>query len=113
MELNMSKFFANMYGSRPYTVTSNPVEEREKRAVKVLGGLKITSAHIKRVQIGEDLVDVPKIEYVTLLEGQIKEVRNRLREAEMKITRLQNNQNRLINEIRGINAELSNKINLR
>jgi hypothetical protein len=109
----MSKFYANMYGSKHNFVPITPTEEREKRAVKVLGGMKITNSHMKRVQIGEELVDVPKIEFVVLLEGQIKELRSRFRDIEMKIIRLQNNQNRFVNELRSIQVDLNNKINLR
>ncbi len=103
-----------MYGS---TVPSTPkIEtevERQKRAVKVLGGMKIHGSHLKTVRIGEDLIDVPKIEFVKLLEEQIKELRTRLRVAEAKLVRLDNNHSKILSDLNEIRRELAGKVSLR
>ncbi len=87
--------------------------EREKRAVKVLGGMKIHNSHLKTVRIAEDLIDVPKIEFVKLLEDQIKEVRVKLRALESKLIRLENNHSRILSDISEIRRELAGKVSLR
>ena len=102
-----------MYGGHTKSAVVPTAVEGEKRAVKVLGGMKIHNSHLKRVQIGDDLVDVPKIEYIQLLEAQIKESRLRLREAELKIARLGAAQINLSADVRDLKRELHNKVNLR
>lgn len=107
--------FRRMYGSSAVPVQLRPEseEERQKRAVKILGGMKISNSHIKTVRIGEDLIDVPKIEYLHLLEGQVKELRGKLRTVEGKMIRLENNHSRLLSEITALKREILGKVNLR
>jgi hypothetical protein len=104
-----------MYGVGPVMQTSaaEQVAAREKRAVKVLGGMKIHNSHMKQVQIGEDLINVPKIEFVQLLEGQIKELRKKLRVSEHKLDRLESNYSKLATEMSTIRRDSSNRFNFR
>lgn len=99
-----------MYGDKEQ---KQAIAQREKRAVKVLGGMKIHGSHMKRVMINDEFVDVPKIEYVHLLEGQVKEVRNRLRDTEARLYRVQNNQIKLTSELNSIRREMAARTRLR
>ena len=87
--------------------------EREKRAVKVLGGMKVHGTHVKQLEVGDQLIDVPTAAYVKLLEEQIKEVRNQQRELLASHNKLVRKHDRLINELRKVKDELDNKVNLR
>jgi hypothetical protein len=104
--------FRAMYGVNPVERQVQP-DERQKRALKVLGGMKVHNSHIKRVQIGEDLVDVPRIEYLQLLEGQVRELRGQLRAAEGKLTRLEHSQQKLLSNLASLRAEMSGKVIMR
>ena len=111
----MSDFFWNMYGGgnpSPAPKQESPAE-REKRAVKVLAGMKVHNSHVKRVQVGEDMIDVPKVEYVNLLEGQIRELRTNLRDAQSQLSKLTRSHNKLLSEIHDLKQELTRKVNLR
>jgi hypothetical protein len=98
-----------MYGVRSKSpeLISTP-EERQKRATRVLAGMKIHSSHVKTIQIGDDLVDVPKIEYMQLLEKQVRDTREKMRSAENKIERLMKHQSRLADDIKNIKIEFRN-----
>lgn len=87
-------YMSSMYGGSPYarevgTGGSTPKEDPSKAASRVLGGMKIHNSHIKRVEMGGELVDVPKIEYVKLLEQQVKDLRTKVSNMENKVERLQ------------------------
>jgi hypothetical protein len=97
-----------MYGNNPVAV--RPQDAKEKRAVKVLGGMKVHNSHVKRVQIGEDLIDVPKIEYMQLLEGQVRELRGQLRSAESKLLRLEHAHQKILSTFATFRSELSGKV---
>ena len=108
----MSKLYRSMYGrtAKP-TVAAKPeltAEQRSKAASRVLGGMKIHGSHVKQVMIGEDLVDVPKVEYMQLLETQIREARARVKVMEDRYDRLLNHHNKAVSEINRIKAELLN-----
>jgi hypothetical protein len=105
--------YKRMYGAAATPMRVDTEADRQKRAVKVLGGMKVHGSHFKTVMIGEDLIDVPKIEYVNLLEGQIKELRTKVRTLEAKLYRLDNNHSKLLSELSAIRRELSGKISLR
>jgi hypothetical protein len=104
--------FRAMYGVNPIH-RQMPQETKEKRAVKVLGGMKVHNSHIKRVQIGEDLIDVPKIEYMQLLEGQVRELRSQLRAAESKLIRLEHAQQKMLGTFATFRSELAGKVIMR
>jgi hypothetical protein len=75
--------------------------------------MKIHNSHIKRMQIGEELIDVPKIEYVHLLEGQVRELRQKLRIADSRMSRLETQHGRFMSEMDSIKRDLAGKVNLR
>jgi len=107
-------FIRRMYGiSNEIKKIINSEPEREKRAVKVLAGMKIHNSHIKRIQIGDELIDVPKIEYMKLLDGQIKEYRQRTHQLETRMIKIKEQNDRLQEEIRLIKRELNQKNILR
>ena len=105
--------YGRMYGARskqPAVAPAASKESVEKQAARVLGGLKIHNSHVKKVQIGEDLIDVPKIEYVKLLEDQLRNARVRLKEAEIKIERLRTNHTKFSEELRNIRYDFEKRV---
>lgn len=96
----------------PVPKTETPAD-REKRALKVLGGMKVHGTHVKQIDLGDKILDVPTVAYVKLLEAQIKEVRNQHRELQNQHNKLVRQYDRLVNELRNIKDELNNKVNLR
>lgn len=106
-----------MYNRKPMApVAPRPLEtaaEREKRASKVLGGMKVHGSHIKQVEVDGQVFDVPTAAYVKLLEEQVKEVRNQNRELQNGLSKTNRHIDRLVNEIRKIKDELNNKVDLR
>jgi hypothetical protein len=113
-EYLMAEFYRSMYGNGPKVVVTPKIEdEHQKRAVKVLGGMKVHNSHVKQVIIDDELIDVPKIEYVRLLEEQIRETRMRLGALEAKHTRLVNNYNKILGKLQEMSRSLSGKVDLR
>ena len=107
--------YSRMYGSRPSQTKTQPSgPSAEKRATRVLGGMKAQNSHVKTVDIGGgELVTFPRAEYVKVLEDQIKQMRVTVRE-------LQNNNQRLVREISKLydmiarlQQDLANKVDLR
>ena len=111
-------FFSSMYGGNPRDTDSppkpaTPAAVPMAQAHKMLGGLKITGSHIKRIVNGDQVIDVPSAEYVKLLEEQIRELRHQLRDNENKTRRLTNAHNKVLVELERIRQELKTKITLR
>lgn len=93
-----------------------PVEtpaEKEKRAVKVLAGMKVHGSHVMQVEIDGKLVDMPTLAYAKLLEEQVRETRNMHRELQNQHNKLVRQMDRMTNEMRKVKDELANKVNLR
>lgn len=113
--MNISK----IYGHK--SIKQNPVvpvpvpnvPPKEKKPQNVLGGMKIHGSHMKRMQFEDGFVDVPKIEYVRLLEEQITAMRSSQREMNANIQRLYRNITKLQNRIQDIEHDLTNKVDLR
>lgn len=103
----MSDFYPSMYGNNgkkpekkvePTPVPTNPTPVTPP-AHQRLSGLKITSSHMFEVDINGRSVTIPSVAYVKLLEDQVKEFRNLIREQQSKVSRLTNVVQRLSNEI--------------
>jgi len=112
-----SKYIANMYSSTPIVVASKPVVAPEKRATRVLGGMKIHGSHIKNIEVDGEIIDIPRAAYIKLLEEQIKELRRQVtivteRNIRMNTT-IQRMQTSFRDEIRAIRLELDRKIDMR
>ena len=87
--------------------------DREKRAVKVLAGMKVHGSHVKQIEVNGQLMDVPTVAYTKLLEEQIRETRNQQRELHNAHSKMQRAMDRMTNEIRKLKDELANKVDLR
>jgi hypothetical protein len=88
-------------------------EDKEKRAVKVLAGMKVHGSHVKQIEVNGQLLDVPTVAYTKLLEEQIRETRNQQRELHNAHSKMQRAMDRMTNEIRKLKDELANKVDLR
>jgi len=109
-------FYPSMYGGDLYhqkdaKVSTTPTSvARDKMASRVIGGLKAQNAHMKTVEIDGELHSFPRAEYVEQLETQVKEARKKLADMEAKQNRLIKANNRIMNKLREIERDLSNKI---
>jgi predicted transcriptional regulator len=111
-------FFSSMYGGNLYhDKTTKPVTpaavSRDKLASRVIGGMKAQNSHTKTVEIDGELHTFPKAEYVSQLETQLREARNKIRDLETKQGRLIKANNRIMDKIRQIEQDLANKIDIR
>jgi len=114
-------FYSSMYGGSLRHDATAPRKEkpvaatadRMKLASRVIGGMKAQNSHTKTVEIDGDLHTFPTAEYVSQLETQVREARNTIRELQTKQNRLLKNNNRIMEKLRQIEQELSNKIDIR
>lgn len=105
----------DMYG-RSASKQSVPVSssaEKAKAASRVLGGLKGQGTHTKTMEIEGELVSFPRAEYVKLLEDQVKDAKLKIRDLEAKQNRLIRANNKIMEKIRQLEADLKNKVDLR
>lgn len=100
-------------GQAPVAKRPETPAEKEKRAVKVLAGMKVHGSHVRQIEVNGQLMDVPNVSYVKLLEEQIRETRNQQRELQNSHNKMQRAMDRMTNEIRKLKDELANKIDLR
>jgi TolA-binding protein len=109
----MVEFYRSMYGiSAPVkSVINEP--ERQKSPTRVLGGMRVHGSHVKQVFINDELVDVPKIEYVKLLDDQLKQLRERISILEGKYERLMNNHNKVLLRLQALQQALTSKVDRR
>lgn len=78
-------FYANMYGGqRPKPATPAAVAPETPKApppaYQRLSGLKLTNGHMHEVEINGRYVTIPSAAYIKLLEDQIKDFRNTVRQ---------------------------------
>lgn len=110
-------YFSSMYGGsiyrddKPQKVAA-PVSAT-KLASRVIGGMKAQNSHTKTVEIDGELHTFPKAEYVAQMETQLREARNKIRDLETKQQRLIKANNRIMDKLRQIEADLANKIDVR
>lgn len=109
------EIYYRMYGGGPTPTPSAPEKpaDRDKRALKVLGGMKVHGTHVKRIELDGELMEVPTSAYVKLLEDQIKELRRIQRESDSRQARLIRAHNKTVEELKAIRIELQNKIDYR
>lgn len=109
-------FYSSMYGGNLYLDkgSSKPATPtKDKMASRVIGGLKAQNSHTKTLEIDGEYHTFPKAEYVTQMETQLREARNKIRELETKQQRLIKANNRIMDKLREIERELANKIDAR
>ena len=109
-------YLSSMYGGSAYRdkkPVSKPVVSPEKMASRVIGGLKAQNAHLQTFEINGQTVTFPKAEYVSQIETQLKEARNKIRDLETKQARLIKANNTMMNKLREIERELANKLDIR
>lgn len=107
--------YSRMYGARPSQNKPQPgAPGAEKRATRVLGGMKAQNSHVKTVDIGGgELVSFPRAEYVKVLEDQIKQMRNQVRELQNNSQRLTRELSKVYDMMNRLQQELNNKVDLR
>ena len=111
----MSSIYSRMYGgSMRYDNSTSRADSAKadvnKSAVRSLSGMKVHGSHVKQVEIGEQIIDVPKIEYVQLLDTQLKEAREKIKRLEEKLEKSQNNYLKLASAIRDLQREMANTV---
>lgn len=92
-------FISNMYGGSPYSSKEytkqvpddKPVDT--KKISRIIGGMKAQGVTSKTVDIDGELFEIPKMDYIKILEKQISEMRTELRQAQTRIARLSDNLN--------------------
>lgn len=89
------------------------VPETRKSAARVMGGMKASGVHTITVEADGDLYSVPKIEYITTLENNVKELRKEVSRLKEKVSRISNNYNKVVGAIKTLQRELNNKIDKR
>lgn len=106
--------YHRMYSATPVDpAKAKPALTPEKMATRVLGGMKAQNSHTVLVEVDGSLVNLPKTEYVKLLEDQVKQLRDTTRNLESKNNRLNAHVKRVMEDIRALQAEMKNKVNLR
>ena len=107
--------YARLYGARPSQNKVQPGQPgSEKKATRVLGGMKAQGSHVTTVDIGSgQLVTFPRAEYVKVLEDQIKQMRTSVRELQNGNQRLTRELHKIYDMIRTLQQELANKVDLR
>lgn len=84
-----------------------------KAAARVIGGLKGQNSHAHTFEVNGQMVSVPRTEYITALENQVRELKKLVQDQTTKQTRLIKANNRIMEELRQIKADLANKVDLR
>lgn len=109
----MSSIFQRMYSGNLKNDQSSPrppVVDAMKSAARRLGGMKVHGSHVKQVEVGDQIIDVPTIEYVRLLESQLKELKDKVRKLEDKDISKDNRINRLNSAVRDISRDMENVV---
>lgn len=79
-------YMLRMYGNN---IQADNEIKNDKKLSRVIGGIKAQGADHRLVNIDNQDIEIPKIEYIRILEQQIKEIRNKNHILENKVSRLQ------------------------
>ena len=106
----MDNFVFTMYGSDPYYKIEEPVKNQievdsAKKLSKVIGGMKAQGSDCRIIDIGGQDIEMPRMEYVRILEQQIKELRNKMNIMDQKVQRLVDQNNSLTSKLKNIEDE--------
>lgn len=106
--------YSRIYGKTPKDKKSPEpqIKDDGKAATRVLAGLKVQNAHMQRVELPDGKnIDIPKMEYVHLLDKQVRDLRDENRDLKIKnekyegkIARLEATVNKFYNEFRDLKA---------
>lgn len=80
-------------------IEKNNTEQTEKKISRQIGGMKAQGVTSISVDINGNLVALPKMNYVELLEAQIRELRNTVQNFEKILIKTNNRIQRLENKI--------------
>lgn len=112
--MNPEDLYRRMYGpSAGNQPTQKQTSPRDKLASRVLGGMKAQNSHTKVVEFDGELVTLPRAEYIKVLEDQIRQMRATVRELENKYSRSLRSVAKVQEDIRRLEQELRNKVDLR
>jgi len=94
-------FLYDMYG---------PQEEQkeEPKAYQQLAGLKLTGSHEYILDINGKTIRVANSSYVGLLEKQIRELKNEIRNLQTSMNRLARAHNKSVDDMQKINSKITN-----
>lgn len=87
------------YGSISGSSTSDTKVSPDKKISRQIGGMKAQGVTSIAVDVGGNLIAFPKMEYVELLEAQIKELRNSVQNYEKILIKTNNRIQKLENKI--------------
>ncbi len=98
---------------KPFSHPNDSIKATDKKTSRVIGGMKAAGVHSVSVEINGQSYSVPRYEYVKILEQDLKETRNKVRQLEDKISRMSRNYNKLVEVIRKMQRDLNNKLDAR
>ena len=109
-----SMYGGNLYRDNKAVKPEATPQQKEKMASRVAAGMRAAGSHTNVLDLGDGTtMTVPRTEYVQQLENQLKDARNRVRDLETKQARLIKANNRIMEKLREIERELTNKIDAR
>lgn len=108
-----SKRLSSIYGknrdiSKLATQTPSPELKNDgKAANRVLAGMKIQNSHMRVLNVDGNNIEVPKMEYVHLLDKQVRDTRQTNNDLQARLIKAENVINNLYNEIRDLKNTIS------
>lgn len=108
MSTNLSKIYSKTprNNTQPVIKPTETLKDDNKAANRVLAGMKIQNSHMRRLNIDGDIFDVPKMEYVHLLDKQVRDLKQENTELKQKMSKMENT----INSMYATLKDLTNKI---
>lgn len=103
---NLSKIYGKTNNNSSSNKTEEPLKDDNKAANRVLAGMKIQNSHMRRLNVDGDTFDVPKMEYVHLLDKQLRDLKQENSDLKQKVNKMENTVNSLYASIK----ELTNKL---
>lgn len=95
-----------------YDIFNDDEQKTPATAQKYLAGLKLTSSHVQKIQLGNQQIDVPTYLYVKLLEDQLRDVRQQVKQQQQTIQRLIRAVNKNASDQDRIRGELAKKMDM-
>lgn len=96
----MNNMYSRMYGAKKDVPVQKKQEPLDfKSASRQIGGLKAQNATSMVVEVNDKLVEIPRMEYVTALEKQNKDMSKSINEMKAQIIKLQNMIFKLANNV--------------
>lgn len=104
-------YLYNMYGGSPYASKDTERQTTEpkgdnKTTSRIIGGMKAQGVTSKTVEVDGELLEIPNMEFVRMLERQLSEMRVEMRQNSARIARLTDNLNSARMTIKNLEDEL-------